>query len=161
MAWSKRDLVNEAYSELAIAGYEFDLSAEELQTGVRRLDAMLGTWQTLGLGLGYNFGETPASSDLDQDSGLPLTAVEAVFMNLAVRIAASKGKALAASTKQAAKNAYDAVLLTLARDQVQQQQMPCSVPSGAGNRRCDPFLHRPDTDPLSINSSGGLDFLGN
>jgi hypothetical protein len=33
MGWTKRALVTEAFGELALAGYDFDLSPEELPVG--------------------------------------------------------------------------------------------------------------------------------
>ena len=165
MGWSKRDLVGEAYAELALAGWNFDLSPEELQFGLRRLDTMMASWLALEIQVGYAFGTSPSDSDLDQDSGLQLFAVEAVYLSLAARLAAGKGKVLPASTKAAIKAAYDSLVSRVASDQVQEQQQRSNTPRGAGTKGWrltnQPFVTTPDTGPLQNADDGSLDFTGN
>lgn len=164
MSWSKRQIVEEAYSELALASYVFDLTPEEMLWGCRRMDAMLGSWSAKGVQIGYAFGATPTSTDLDQDSGIALTAVTAVYLNLAINLAAGKGKNLARSTTAFAKDAYDSMLVQLAQDQMQPQQFRSGVPQGAGNKPyrnvTRPFLPEPEQTPLGIGGDGGLVFNG-
>lgn len=164
MGWTKRQIIEDAYGELALAGYVFDIQPEEMQAALRKLDTMMGTWSAQGVRLPYAFGATPDSSDLDQDSGLPLLAVGAVHLALAVQIAASKGKALAASTKSNAKQAYDALVSYLADAELGEQQLPNTLPLGAGTKPWRtinrPFMPTPDTAPIQIGADGGLDFSG-
>ena len=163
MSWTKRQLVEEAFGELALAGYDFDLQPEELEAGLRRLDTMMATWQSLGLQLGYSMATSQEDSDLDQDSGLQMNAVEAVYMNLACKIAASKGKALPASSTRAAKQAYDSLILNVAKAQMQVQQLAAGMPRGQGRkpwRTINPYVTTPDTNPLRSGDDGGLDFTG-
>lgn len=163
MGWSKRQIVVDAYGEIGIADYNFDLQPEEMQAAVRKLDTMLASWNSVGIQIGYSFGLTPDEGDLDDDSGIALATVNAVVLNLAVAIAPAMGKALAQTTKKLAKDGYDALLLRVVRDEVQQQQQPTGMPRGAGHRRnigvTSPFMPPPSTGPLSVDSSG-LDFLG-
>lgn len=160
MGWTKRELISEAYGELALAGYEFDITPEEQQAALRRLDTMMATWDAQGVRLGYLLGLSPTESSLDADSGLPLFAVEAVYMALAVKLAASKGKQLLPSTGRAAKQAYDAMLSRLVSNQVQPQQLRSGTPMGAGNKpgRCSPFVSAPNTDTLQTTANGDLRF---
>lgn len=165
MAWTKRQLVEDVFGELALAGWAFDRSPEEDQAAVRKVDTMLGTWLAQGINLGYVFGTSPTDTDLDTDSGLPVYAIEAVVLNGAIRVAAGKGKALAASTKASAKQAYDAVLIVQAHAQVQEQQRPSTMPIGAGVKPWrstgqQPFVTPPNTDPLTLGADGGLVFSG-
>lgn len=164
MGWSKRQLIEEAYGELALADYDFDITPEEMQAALRRLDTMMATWGSQGLQLGYLFGTTPDDSDLDQDAGIPLEAVEATYLNLAIRIAASKGKVLAGSTVRAAKFAYDALMSRVASAQVQEQQLASGTPRGAGRKPWrtvnQPFVPIPNVDPLQNTTDNGLDFTG-
>lgn len=159
MAWTKRQIIEEAFGELALAGYDYDLAPEEIQAALRRLDTMIAGWATSGIALGYHLGLSPDGSDPDEDSGIPLHAVEAVYMNLAVRIAAGKGKALMPSTKTAAKHAYDNLLLRVVRDGMATQQLPGGIPLGAGHkpRYGEPFTTNHDTGPID-SMSGGLSF---
>jgi hypothetical protein len=162
MAWSKRDLVNEAYAELALAGYEFDLDPDELQFGLRRLDLLMASWMALSINLGYAFGTSPDDSDLDQDSGLPLYATMAACLALAINIAAGKGKAVPSTTRTGAKSAYDAMVSKLASDQAQQSPLRSGTPRGAGAKSWrtfnQPFAAQPDTSPLQVGDDGGLIF---
>lgn len=164
MGWTKGQIVDDMFGELALAGYDFDITPDEKQAALRKLDTMMLTWYGEGLQIGYLFGLTPDDSDLDQDSGLPGLAVEAAVLNGAMRLAAGKGKALAASTKSAAKAAKDSVVMWVARSQVQEQQLPCGTPAGAGNRpwrqTVNPFLWPPCTSPLGNSADGELTFLG-
>lgn len=163
MSWTKRQLVEEAYGELALAGYDFDLQPEEEAAALRRLDTMMATWQSLGIQVGYSMATGQDDSDLDQDSGLAMNAVEAVYMMLACKIAASKGKALPTSSTRNAKQAYDSLILNVAKSQVQQQQLAAGTPLGQGRkpwRTINPYVTTPDTSPLRTGGDGGLDFNG-
>lgn len=162
MSWTKRQIVEEAYGELAIAGHVFDISPEEQEAALRRLDLMMAVWDARGIRLGYPLASSPDDSDLDQDSGLPDSAIEPVYMNLAKRLAAGKGKALTQGTLQAAKDGFDLLLRVAAYPQ--QQQLPNTLPRGAGSRPWrtgqSPFMPTPTADPIGTTPGGDLDFNG-
>ena len=164
MAWTKRQLVEQAFDELALAAYVYDLTPEELQSALRRMDGMIAVWSAAGLTLPYALASSPDEASLDTDSGLPMIANEAVYLGLAVRTAASKGKVLSPSTKAAARGAYEALVSYVARQQAQEQQMPAGTPRGAGRKPwrnvTQPFLPQPDGSPLQLAGDGGLDFSG-
>lgn len=158
MAWTKRQLIDAAYGELAMAGYAFDRAPEEDQAALVKLDAMMAS---ADIDIGYAFGLSQDDTDLDQDSGLQLVDTEAVYMGLAVRLAASKGKTLQRSTITAARAAWDGLLSRDAHRQVKQQQLRAGVPRGAGSKNLEhPFTPQPDTSPLQ-GSEDELQFLGN
>lgn len=163
MSWTKRQLIEGAFGELALASYDYDLSPEEMDAGLRRLDTMMATWLGLGIQIGYALATNPDDSDLDQDSGIPIYAVEAVYMSLATKIAAGKGKALPPSTLKNTKAAYDALILNVAKSQVQEQQLAAGTPLGQGRkpwRNINPYVKTPDTKPLRYGDDGGLDMTG-
>lgn len=161
MTWTKRQLVDEAFAELALAGYTFDITPEEQQTALRRLDTMMATWEGRGVRVGYAFPSSPDTSDLDTDSGLPDRAVETVYLHLAIRIATGFGKMLPSATRKAASEGYEALLWAGA--QPQQQQLPNTMPRGAGNKPWrtvnQPFFPTPSDDPLQVGRGGDLDIL--
>lgn len=159
MGWSKRQIVEDAFGELALAGYTFDLDPQELQAALRRLDLLMASLAGHGINLGYSIGLSPTESDLDQDSGLPLFCVRAVVLMLAREIASSKGKQLSPITLRNCKEAYDLLITKLAKDAVQEQQLRADTPLGAGHRQV--LVTEPNTDPLKVSSNGGLDFSGN
>ena len=146
--WTKGQIIDDMYAELSLAGYVFDLDAEEVQNALRRLDMMMATWDTKGLRLGYMLSSNE-ESDIGQDSGLPDGAIEAVVLNLALRIAPGKGKVLSQQTRALAKQALDALMSVAAMPSPQQLQG--TLPRGAGNRRAyrNNFFRNPVT-PLTV-----------
>ena len=110
MSWTKLQLITEAYAELAMQGYVFDLTPEDLQAALRRMDTMMAVWEGRGVQLGYDFPPSPDESDINGESGLPDTAVEPVYLNLAVRLGPGLGKAVSIDTRRIAAEGFDALL---------------------------------------------------
>ena len=162
--WTKGQIIAEAFGELALANFDFDITPEEEAAACRKLNAMMATWSVQGLHLGFHMNADGSAADLDEPSGLQMYAIEAVVQNLAVRLAASKGKILPISTKANAKAAFDAVMSKVASEQVQQQQLAAGTPRGAGRKPWrtinQPFTPTPDTSPLQSAPDGGLSFTG-
>lgn len=160
MSWTKRQILDEAFTELGI-GNAFDVSPEEQQTAIRRLDTMMATWEGLGIRLGYAMSNTPDEGDLDDDSGLPVGAVETVYLNLAKRLAPQFGKQLNMATLSAAAAGYSTLLRAAA--QPIEQQLRAGLPLGAGNKGWrtpgQVFVTPPTSDPLGITQGGDLNVL--
>lgn len=131
MSLTKRQLVEEAYEELALAPNSFNLQAEDIQAGLRRIESMLRTWLNVGVDTGYIFPVTPDYSDPNDESGILDMYDEAVRTNAAIRIAPLFGKAVSNETRVAAAIAYQAMLVPRP---VPQMQLPRNLPVGAGNR---------------------------
>lgn len=158
MGWTKRQFVVQAFEEIGYASYVYDLEPEQLQAALRRLDAMMATWNGKGIRLGYPVPTSPENSSLDEETGVPDSANEAIYTNLAVRIAPTVGKTTSVETRVAAKASY-AVILARAT-QPQERQLPTTLPAGSGNkpwRNDDPFT-QPTEDPLSAGDDGPIDF---
>lgn len=159
MSWTKRQFVEAAFEEVGYASYNFDLQPEQLQSGLVALDAMLARWNAMGIRIGYPLPSTPTSSDLDQITGVPDSANEAIYTNLAVRIGPRLGKAIPLELKQAAEDAL-APLLNKAAFPME-QQLPATTPIGAGgkpwNGLYNPFV-TPPVDPLTTGEDGPLTF---
>mgnify|MGYP000165071707 CR=1 FL=1 len=103
MSWTKRQFVDQAFEEIGYASYTFDLEPEQLQAAMRRLDSMMATWNGRGIRVGYPLPATPGAGDLDDLTDVPDYANEAIYLNLAIRIAPTVGKAVSRETKVAAK----------------------------------------------------------
>lgn len=159
MSWTKRDLVTQAFEELGLAAYVFDLTADQLQSAVRRMDALLAGWAANGIRIGYPLPTNPGDSDLDQDSGIPDWAYEAVYTNLALRLAAGYGKPIPDGTKMIADSSYSN-LVNQASLPTPERQLPQTMARGAGTKPWrnfnNPFINRPQ-DPISAGSDGPLD----
>lgn len=158
MSWTKRQLVVQAYEEIGYAQYAYDLQPEQLQAGLRNLESMIGTWNGRGIRLGYPLTQNPDAADLDVDSNLPDSAIEAVWSSLAMRIAPKVGKTASEETKRTARDGYK-VLLSRATFP-QEQQLPATMPAGAGNkpwRQDNPFLPGPE-EQIDAGGDGPIQF---
>lgn len=159
MGWTRRQFVEQAFEEIGYASYTYDLEPEQLESAGRRLDAMVASWNGRGIRLGYPLPSSPEIADLDAETEVPDYANEAIYVNLALRIAPTVGKALAIETKINAKDLYKLLLQHASKPM--EQQLPNTMPAGAGNKpwRFDnsPFLHGP-MDPLLAGDDGPIEF---
>lgn len=145
MSWTKQQLIEQAFSEIGLAPYVFDASAEQYQDALRLLDSMMSQWDGKGIRLRYPVSLSPSDSVLSDASNIPDWAVEAVYTNLAIKLAPSYGKVVSPETRQTAKKSYDLLLLRMVKPN--QMQLPGTMPAGAGNKiwrlTNDPFLKTP------------------
>lgn len=143
MSWTKREVVTNAFEEIGLASYVFDLQPEQLQAGLRRLDNMMATWNSRGLRLGYPLPDSPGGSDLDEETNVTDEAIEAMVGNLAIRLAPLFGKTVSPDTKAAARSAYVA-LLNRRTNTLEKAIDVDAVPAGQGTKYWrqygDPFL---------------------
>ena len=158
MPWTKRQFIEASLTEIGLADYVFNLTANDLQTALRRLDSMMADWYERGILLGYPLPPSPTESDLDENTGVPDRANEAIITNLAVKLAPSYGKQVSPQTLTAAREALNTIFVRAARPGV--MQYPNQTPAGAGNKYWGmfwgPFL-RPPQDALS-EAGNELDF---
>lgn len=131
MAWTKRQLIESAFEEIGLANYVFDLQPEQLLFSLRRLDSMMATWNNKGVRLPYPITSNPDNSNLDDESGIPDAANEAVVLNLAIRIAPGLGKVVSMDTKVSAKKAY---IELLGFSSVPEERQITDLPRGQGNK---------------------------
>ena len=132
MGYTKRQFVQEAFSEMGMADYYFDLTPEALQSAVRRLDAMMAQWSGRGIKLNYPIASEPENANLADETDVPDYANEAIILNLAIKVAPSVGKTLSPDTKASAKDALNTVLNFAAMPG--EMQYPEGTPLGSGNR---------------------------
>lgn len=148
MGYSKRQYVEAAFEEIGMANYVFDLQPEQLESAMRRLDAMMAEWNAKGIRLGYPMPSSPQQSDLDEQTYVPDSANQAIITNLAMRIAPSYGKQVMAGTMATAKSSYNTILSKATFPT--EKQFPDTLPSGAGNKpwMYDVFLPGPEEQVL-------------
>lgn len=132
MSWTKRQFVMQAFEEIGYSSYIFDLEPEQLQSALRRLDSMMGTWNGKGIRIGYPLPSSPELSELDTETEVQDSANEAIYLNLAIRIAPTVGKTVSTETKKSAKAAYNQLLALMTKPT--EMQLPTTLPSGAGNK---------------------------
>jgi hypothetical protein len=159
MPMSKRQFVEQAFVEIGLAGYIFDITPEELNTALRQLDSMMAAWNAKGIRLGWPIPADPLNADLDDETAVTDAANEAIYCGLAVRIAPSFGKTITQTTAFLAKQAYDQLLAIAAVPP--EKQFPHTLPAGAGNKpwrnNDSPFI-RPPCDPLDAGPDSEIEF---
>lgn len=156
MGATKGQLVQGAFGEIGLSDFTFNVGPDEKQSALGRLDNMMATWDAKGIRLGYLLPSSPDSSNLDDDSGLPDVANETVIANLALRLAPGFGKTVSSQTQVIAKDGYNMLLSRAAFPP--EQQLPHTLPRGAGNKPWRGGLPRPfmptPTDPLMAGEGG-------
>jgi len=158
VGWTKRQFVEAAYEDIGLAGYVFDLMPEQLEAAIRRLDAMCEGWNGLGIRLSYPIPSSPQYANLDEQTNVPDCANEAIYTNLALRIAPMHGKAVSPDAKANAKLSYNAMLSKLA---VVPQMQLGTMPAGAGQKRVYyPFIVQ-QADPITSGDDGFIQYDGN
>jgi hypothetical protein len=159
MGWTKRQFIEQAFDEIGLASYAFDLGPEQMQSALRRLDTMMAAWNALGIRLAYPLPSSPQDSDLDEDTLVPDSAYEAIICSLGIRLAPSYGKQVMIETKTTAKQGYD-ILLQRATFPLE-KQLPATTPSGAGNKPWrvtdNPFV-RPPYLPVNAGPDGPIEY---
>ena len=131
MSWTKRQFISQSLLEIGL-GEDFNLQPEEFESALRSLDSMMAMWNGKGIRLGYLLPHTPDDSDIDSLSGVPDYANEAIYLNLAIRLAPRYGKVISVDTKITAKQAYDVLMSRSVAPMP--QPMPNTMPIGAGNK---------------------------
>lgn len=159
MGWTKRQFIDAAFAEIGLSVYTFDMQPEQYQAALVRLDTMLAEWNARGIRIGYPLPVSPQQSDLDEQTGVPDMANEAILTNLAVRIAAGYGKQLMPQTLTTARSSWNALYGRTA--QSPQMQYPSTLPAGAGNKQWNQFYSpfmRPPVDPLLAGDDEAIDY---
>jgi hypothetical protein len=159
MSWTKRQFVEQAFEEIGLASYAYDLTPEQLQSALKRLDAMLATWGAKGIRIGWDGASNPDSSDLNTLTTVTDIASEAIYTNLALRIAPSFGKQVSNETRLIANTSYNA-LISQVITQTPELQFPTSLPTGAGykySRTENTFFPTP-SDSILQGNDGEINF---
>jgi hypothetical protein len=155
--WTKRQIIEQAFEEIGLASYVFDLTADQLESALRRLDLMVASWQARNIQIGYPLPASPGNSNIDEEIQTSLNNNEALVLNLAVRLAPAYGKSLSPDTKATAKLLYDQLLIEAAMPY--EQQFVRTLPLGAGFKRTDQvFVNVPDLNPLIVENNDQMLF---
>lgn len=129
---TKQQICEMAFEEITLAGYEFDATAEEQASALRRLDSLMAQWAGPGMNLdfGYAFPTKIGLSNYADVSGVPDMALDAVVITLAQSIMPVIGKAMSNETrvrKQESMNAIRAAMATIPN-----RSLPFGTARGAG-----------------------------
>lgn len=157
MSYTKRQFVNEAFEEIGIAAYTFDLEPEQLQSALRRLDRMVSSWNALGLRFSYPIPSSPEDSDLDDETDVPDAVNEAIVTGLAIRLCPVFGKAPSPATIKSARDSYRAMVVKLSETQ---ELEVSNLPKGQGHKpyrsKSGEYIPR-DADSLDAGKDAVID----
>lgn len=128
---TKRTIVSMAYEECSLSGYEFDVSPEELFSGLRSLDAIMAEDAAQSIDLGYNTPETFGGGDLEDYSGIPDAAVSYAALKLAKALCSKMGKNL--SPDASARLAESKAVIRAITTRPATAHYHYGTPRGAGN----------------------------
>ena len=160
MSWTKRQFINAALEEIGLASYVYDIQPEELESALRRLDAMMADWNVRGIRIGYPLSSVTSSS-VAQSTSVPDSANEAIISNLRLRLAPSYGAMVPREVKISAKNGFTTLLMRAGVTQPKEKQFPSSLPLGQGNKawrwNSSNFMPEP-SDPVDAGPDSELDF---
>ena len=138
----KRRILKQALTEIGIASYAFDVTADEYQSALSVLDGMAAelfpTHQT-----GYIFPADGEESDPDDEAGISESAFPMFYSNLALRLAPGYGKTVSAWTVKTAKDSLDRFQLNGLT--IPQRCLPGSLPVGQGANRSvrdNPYVYQ-------------------
>lgn len=157
MSWTKRQIIEQAFEEIGMAAYVFDLQPEQVESARRKLDTMVAGWSSKDIQIGYPLPDEMDGGDIDQETNVPDYAIDAMVYGLAIKIAPSHGKAIGMDTKLQASNAYSDLLRKVLSNPPS-MKYSCSLPSGAGNKSyggsCNTFIrNKQDNNVLPPNQS--------
>ena len=157
MGYTKKQIIEQAFEEMGLASYIFDLTPDQLESALRRLDLMVASWYLKNIRIGYPLPISPQNSNIDQEVDTPMQANEALVLNLAVRLAPAYGKSLSPDTKSNAKLTYDQLLIQAAAPI--ELQYDRNLPLGAGYKRTERvFVNMPNLDPIQVLPNGQILF---
>ena len=154
MSWTKKQLIDAAFTELGLQNYAYDMEPEDAQSAVTSMDSMIANW---GLNVRYMMSGSPLTTNPNEPSGLPIYANEAVYTNLAIALCPRYGKVTSRELTVKAKRALSALQTKVATHP--ERQWDRITPVGQGNK---PFIGvAPEflkpTDPLT--DDNGADIL--
>ena len=106
---TKRQLVEQMFTECALNGWEYDLTADEKDTALTRLDMLMWELKGRGMNLGYNFPTAIGAGSLDDELGCPDQAFFALAILGAERLCPTMGKTQSRESRIAMNNAMKAL----------------------------------------------------
>lgn len=129
---TKRKLIEQAYADIALNDWEYDIAPEETERALTRLDALM--WELMGRGIpmGYNFPVAVGQGDIDDELGCPDQAFSGLASLLAERLCPTMGK----TQSKESRIALTAAMKAVRNVSIQAGQMALSpgTPLGSGNR---------------------------
>ena len=154
MLLTKRQLIDMSMEELGIASYVFDSSPGQYQFALMRLEMLVAGWNANGIRLSYPLASSADISTLNDMFQVPNYALEALTLNLALRLAPSYRVVPSILTKLSADRAYARMANQVAQP-TPTKEFPRELPLGQGNKT-QTFIYQPQA-PLLAGYDSELD----
>lgn len=149
---TKGDIVRQAYIELRISGLTNRATPEDTQIALRKLDSMMLAWTNKGLNLSWNKSDDFTDPDPQEDSGISDADYEAIYVNLAVKLAPAFGKP-PTQLDSFARELYAGLFSTELPTQQNNEYMPL----GSGNRRgAYTPVYQEGNEPIDVENDGNI-----
>ena len=108
MGFTKKKFIDEAYGEVGLASYEYDIQPEEYQSAATKLDAMMAEWSDVhGIKVGWPIDLSGGAVDLNVNTNAPSWMINAIISNLALKVGSAIGKTPSQETKKNAKLGFN------------------------------------------------------
>lgn len=130
---TKRQLVEQMFTECALNGWEYDLDPSEKDTALTRLDMLMWELRGQGCELGYNFPTAIGGGDLDDPLGCPDQAFSGLALLGAERLCPTMGKRMSPESRIALRAAMRAVMASV-EVLVPTMRLSQGTPLGSGNK---------------------------
>jgi len=126
MAETASTVIRDALQEILVQAAEQPITADEGQGAMRLLNRMMAAWVLDGVDLSY----TPVDS-LNDDITVVDGALDAIVLNLAIKLAPQYDRPISQGLYINASRAYEAMLKTAVVIPV--TEFPATLPYGSGN----------------------------
>jgi hypothetical protein len=131
---TKQAVVDMAFEEIGLAGYDFDATQEEYASALRRLDGLMAEWQGPGnnYAIGYNAPAVFGQGALEDLIGIPDSLLNCTSIALALRIMPNIGKTMSLESRVAYGQGMNA--MRAAFGVTLNRSLQRRTPRGAGNK---------------------------
>ena len=130
---TKRQLVEQMFNECAINGWEYDITADEKDVALTRLDMLMWELRGRDIDVGYNFPQGVGQGDLDDVLGCPDMAFYGLAVLGAERLCPTMGKTQSKESRVALNSAMKAVRASCA-SLAPTARLASGTPIGSGNK---------------------------
>lgn len=129
---TKRQLVDQMFTECSLNGWEYDLDPSEKDTALTRLDMLMWELRGRDIEVGYNFPPSINAGSLDDELGCPDQAFSGLAILGAERLCPTMGKTMSKESRIALAAAMKAV--RNCSQLAPAMRLASGTPAGSGNK---------------------------
>ena len=149
---TKGDIAAQAFQHLRISGLTNEATPRDTQLALQTLESMLLAWTNKGLNLSWNKSDDFTNPEPQEDSGISDADYEAIYVNLAVKLAPAFGKP-PTQLDSFARELYSGLFSTVLPTQQNNQYMPLG--SGSRHGAYAP-AYQEGNEPIDVENDGNI-----